>query len=172
MPSTIVIREFSATHAQGVRELFVSVNRLLAPVGQEAVFEDYINSSLKDEIDRIDQYYGDRNGQFWVALEEDKVVGMFGLESSGPNAMELRRMYVDPDYRRRGIAQMMLHQAESYCRENQKPRLDLSTSEIQSDAISFYQSVGYELVREEVANEASNKTVGGGIRRYHYKKEL
>jgi len=50
--------------------------------------------------------------------------------------------------------------------------MDLSTSELQGDALSLYRNNGYQLVREEVAIAASNKTPGGGIRRFHFTKLL
>ena len=53
------------------------------------------------------------------------------------------------------------------------PGLVLSTSELQaSAAVALYKSSGYRLVREEIAEAASNKTLGGGIRRYHFEKFL
>ena len=58
-------------------------------------FEGYITVSLKEEIDRIADYYGERYGAFWVAVGGEQLVGMFGLEPSSRDAMELRRMYVD-----------------------------------------------------------------------------
>jgi putative acetyltransferase len=97
---------------------------------------------------------------------------MFGLEASGDGAMELRRMYVDPDMRRRGIARRMLEFAEQECRRRNRFRMELSTSEVQAEALALYRNAGYELVREEVAEAASNKTVGGGICRYHFTKAL
>lgn len=81
-------------------------------------------------------------------------------------------MYVDPDVRRRGIARGMLNFAEDECRKRNRPRMNLSTSELQREALSLYQASGYQLVREELAVAASNKTLGGGIRRYHFTKEL
>lgn len=48
----------------------------------------------------------------------------------------------------------------------------LSTSELQREAVSLYRAAEYQLVREEVAVAPSNKTSGGGIRRYHFTKEL
>jgi hypothetical protein len=38
--------------------------------------------------------------------------------------------------------------------------------------LALYQNAGYELVREEIATDASNKTLGGGIRRYHFTKAV
>ena len=166
------IREFSIGDAAAVRELFVRVNRLLAPADMKDAFEIYIARSLSEEMDRVSEYYSERKGGFWVAVEGQKIVGMFGLEPSGGEAMELRRMYVDPDFRRRGIARRMLNFAELECRRRNRPRIDLSTSELQQEALAFYQNAGYGLVREELATEASNKTLGGGIRRYYFTKAL
>jgi putative acetyltransferase len=36
----------------------------------------------------------------------------------------------------------------------------------------LYRSAGYRLVREAIAGDASNKTVGGGIRRYYFEKQF
>jgi putative acetyltransferase len=97
---------------------------------------------------------------------------MFGLEQIDADAMELRRMYVDPDQRRRGIARAMLAYAEDECRRRNFKRLDLSTSELQGEALALYRNAGYVLMREEAATEASNKTVGGDIKRYYFTKPL
>jgi putative acetyltransferase len=158
--------------AAQVRDLFIRVNRLLAPPELRGQFEAYIARSLAEEIDRIDEYYRDRNGAFWVAIDGNHVVGMFGLEQIDPATMELRRMYVDPDQRRRGIARAMLSFAEGECARRGFKRLDLSTSELQGEALALYRNAGYRLLREEIAREASNKTLGGGIRRYYFTKEL
>src|SRR5438552_2298084 len=160
---TPFIRPFVAEDAVPVRELFIKVNRLLAPPPMTEAFEGYITVSLKEEIDRIADYYGERYGAFWVAVGGEQLVGMFGLEPSSRDAMELRRMYVDPAARRRGIARMMLQFAEDECRRRGRPRMDLSTSELQGEALSLYRNAGYALMHEEVAVAASNKTLGGGI---------
>jgi len=86
--------------------------------------------------------------------------------------MELRRMYVDPDLRRRGIARTMLDFAEQECRRRNRARMNLSTSELQGEALELYRNAGYERIREEVAAVGSNKSLGGGIHRYHFTKAL
>ena len=125
-----------------------------------------------EEIDRIPAYYGERDGGFWVAVSGDKVVGTFGLEHASDNTMELRRMYVDPSARRRGIARQMLKFAEEECRRRNVARLELSTAEIQQGALALYRNAGYRLLREETVEALTNKTVGGGIRRYYLEKIL
>jgi putative acetyltransferase len=171
LDSEITIRPFAESDAPAVRELFIAVNRLLAPPDLREAFEAYIARALVEEIDRITDYYGERRGGFWVALSGGRIVGTFGLERAGDGAMELRRMYVTPAERRRGIARRMLRFSEDECRRRGMVRLELSTAELQSAALALYRSAGYRLVRKEVAGEASNKTIGG-IVRCHFEKLL
>jgi putative acetyltransferase len=168
----IVIRLFQEPDAAAVRDLFVTINRQLAPPGGRDAFEAYIERSLTEEMGRIAAYYPEHDGGFWVAVREGAVVGMFGLERAAPDAMELRRMYVDPSVRRGGIARAMLDRAEAESRRFGARRLELSTSELQQAALELYRRSGYRLVREEVAEAASNKTVGGGIQRFYFEKAI
>ncbi len=164
----IEIRPFAAEDAKAVRTLFIDVNRALAPADMADAFEGYIKRSLAEEMDRVADYYAEKRGGFWVATGNG-LLGMFGLEPS-EKGMELRRMYVAPEARRRGVARLMLQRAEDECRRFGADRLDLSTSELQPAALAFYLSARYQLVHEEVAETASNKTLGGGLRRFHFVK--
>jgi len=166
------IRPFEAGDEFDVRELFVAVNRLLCPPDMRERFEAYIARSLAEEIDRIPDYYNERGGGFWVAVRERRIIGMFGLEPGTPGSVELRRMYVDPSSRRSGVASAMLRFAEDECRRLGVRRIELSTSELQAAAIAFYVRAGFQLLRTVVASEASHKTIGGGIQRYHFEKTL
>jgi putative acetyltransferase len=167
-----IIRPFEDADTVAVRELFIAVNRLLSPPHMHEAFETYIARSLAEEIDRIGAYYGERGGGFWVAVRDGNVVGMFGLEPAEAGALELRRMYVAPSVRRAGVARSMLRFAEAECRRLSAQKLVLSTSELQPAALELYQRAGYRLVQEVVAEQASNKTLGGGIRRFHFEKCL
>jgi GNAT superfamily N-acetyltransferase len=168
----ITIRPFAEEDVTPVHELFILVNRLLSPPEMRDTFESYISRSLSEEIDRIVSYYGERDGGLWVALREKKIAGMFGLERLAPDAIELRRMYVDPSVRRTGVARQMLRYAEVECRRRGIPRLELSTSELQSAALALSLGEGYVLVREQTVEASSNKTVGAGIRRCYFTKTL
>jgi len=172
LSAEITIRPFAQNDAPQVRELFIVVNRLLSPPNLRGAFEAYIERALAEEIDRITAYYQEHDGGFWVAIQLDKLVGTLGLERASPDAMELRRMYVDPGARRHGIARQMLRFAEDECRRRKIFRLELSTSELQDAAIALYGSAGYRLVRQDLAQIGSNKTVGAGLRRFYFEKPL
>ena len=124
MDVEVIIRPFAEHDTAQVRELFITVNRLLSPPDLRDAFEAHIEHALVD--DRIPAYYGERDGGFWVAVRGDKVVGTYGLERVSDEAMELRRIYVDPSARRRGIARQMLASEKSreYRGSSRRSRLD------------------------------------------------
>lgn len=165
-----LIRAFENADALAVRDLFIRVNRDLAPEPMAELFETYIARSLRDEIDQISDYYRERGGQFFVAEVATIIVGMFGLESIGGDAMELRRMYVDSSVRGRGIGRLLLAHAEENVRRRGRSRLMLSTSELQTAALSLYRSSGYAQLKEEIVEDQSNKTLGAGLCRFHFEK--
>lgn len=66
----------------------------------------------------------------------------------------------------------MLRFAEDERRRRRMRQLDLGTSELQADALAVQRDAGYLLVREKTATIAGNKTLGGGIRRFHFSKRL
>jgi putative acetyltransferase len=131
----LTIRPYEPSDHAAVRALVVDINRELAPAAMREAFEKYIARSLREEIDRIPEYYAGRGGGFFVALEGDTLVGVFGLEGLNTAAAELRRMYVRRDRRRSGIAAHMLRWAEALCRDAGCRRLTLSTSELQQAAL-------------------------------------
>ena len=169
---SVVIRRYADTDHAAVRDLFIRVNRELAPPESRAAFESYIERSLTEEVDRIADYYAAKQGAFFVAYDGDTFAGMFGLEGLGTPSAELRRMYLDQAFRGRGLARAMLELAEDTCRRAKTPVLTLSTSELQQAALAFYRRSGYRLLREETAAAQTNKTVGGNIRRYYFEKAL
>lgn len=171
--AVVTIRVYDAADHAGVVALFTRINRELAPEDLRERFEAYIAASIAEELSRIGAVFSAaKNNAFWVVTAEDQIIGMFGLESRGPDTTELRRMYLDRAYRGRGIARRMLACAESRARDLGFTTMILSTAEIQRAALAFYRKHAYRLVRTERAEAMSTKTVGGGLTRFHFEKTL
>lgn len=168
----IEIRNFRESDAKAVETLFITVNRALATPDTADRFERYIKTSLTEEINQIHAYYTQKDGRFWVAYSGSTLAGMAGVERHCADTVELRRMYVSPTARRQGIAHKLLLYVEEWCRQSKVQTLILSTSELQPAALQLYQSSGFTLVSEDVADAASHKTIGGGIRRWPYSKQM
>jgi GNAT superfamily N-acetyltransferase len=168
-----IIRAYADADYAQVTDLFIRINRELAPAEMREQFEEYVQSCIDGEMSRLrDIFSKARRNAFWVVERGDEIIGMFGIESRSIESTELRRMYLDRRHRGRGIAQRMLQCAETRARELGFAKLILSTAEVQKAAIAFYGKSGYRLVRSERADTMSTRTVGGGLTRLHFEKEL
>ena len=66
----------------------------------------------------------------------------------------------------------MLQCVETRARELGFSKMILSTAKIQEAAISFYRKSEYRVVKTELDDTMSTKTVGGGLARFHFEKPL
>src|SRR5947209_4581023 len=83
---SIVIRPYQHKDSAAVTDLFIRVNRALAPNGMEEAFESYIALALAQEISRIPDYYGGPDRGFWVAVDAaGRLLGTYGLEPAPPD---------------------------------------------------------------------------------------
>jgi putative acetyltransferase len=167
------IRVYEDADHAGVVDLFIRINRELAPPEMRERFDRYIQTSIDGEMSQLRDIFSEtRRNAFWVVEAGGEIIGIFGIECRDDETTELRRMYLDGRHRGRGIAQRMLQCAETRARELGFARLILSTSELQRAAIAFYQKSGYRLVGSERANVMSTKTIGGGLTRFYFEKVL
>lgn len=173
MQDAISIRPYRPEDQGAVLDLFVRVNHNLAPPDMQETFAEYVKRSIAAEIGNIDQYYYPTRGRgFWIATDGTRLLGNFGLEPAGDDAIEVRRMYVDFAFRGRGIARAMLAYAEDWARAQGFGKVVLSTSSLQLPALALYQSADFTLLRQEIATAANHKTVGNGILRFFLEKPL
>ena len=82
-------------------------------------------------------------GTFLVALEDDVPVACGGLRTLAPRVGEIKRMYVAPGARRRGLARRLLAELEACARELGHERLRLDTNAAQPEALQLYEATGY-----------------------------
>ena len=86
-------------------------------------------------------------GTFVIARADGRVVGCGALRKLDPESAEVKRMYVAPELRGRGVAKKILEHLEVVGRELGVHRLVLETGIYQAEAIALYQGAGFEPVR-------------------------
>jgi GNAT superfamily N-acetyltransferase len=169
----VIFRRYQATDYGAVASLWTRINRKLAPIGMEELFEQYIAMTIETELKQLLEVFSEaKRNAFWVVESANRIVGSFGIESRGVSDTELRRMYLDEDYRGLGIAQRMLDCAQTEARALGFTKMILSTAEIQKAADSFYRRNGFQHSRTEVAQTMTAKQAGGGLTRFHFEKTL
>jgi ribosomal protein S18 acetylase RimI-like enzyme len=103
-----------------------------------------IARDARDDFARI--YFRDGAG-VWLATIESNVIGCIALRPLQEIGLagEVKRLYVQPSYRGRGIAASLYQGLETYARECGYKYLYLDTTDEMVAAQRFYAALGYEL---------------------------
>jgi putative acetyltransferase len=80
-----------------------------------------------------------------VAYAGDEPVGCGAFKEYAPDAVEIKRMFVQPAHRQRGVAQAVLAELERWAAELGYASGVLETGKRQPEAIGLYQRCGYTL---------------------------
>jgi GNAT superfamily N-acetyltransferase len=128
--------------------LRLEVDRLDSEVGGalvDALLDDLRGRYGAEDPDRPDaSELAPPGGVFLVAWFDEEPVGCGGVRAHAGDVGELKRMYVTPGARRRGIARAVLTELETRARGLGYARLRLETGVRQPEAIGLYRSAGYE----------------------------
>ena len=131
----IVVAE-TRDHIRDAQKLFEEYGATLPP---ELWFEDF-----QQEIDGLPGEYGPPFGRLLLAIADDgEAAGCVGLRQWESRTAEMKRMYVRPVYRRRGIgknlALAIIREAANISYE----RVVLDTAPTMTDAIRLYEALGF-----------------------------
>ena len=80
---------------------------------------------------------------FLVSYAGDMPVGFGALRQLGPDTAEIKRMYVLPEWRGRGVSALVSAGLEDHTREWGRSVLRLETGPKQPEAVRFYEKSGY-----------------------------
>ncbi len=84
--------------------------------------------------------------QVVVAYEGAIPVACGAIKSFSDDTMEVKRMWVEPSYRGRGIASLILKELESWTVELNCKRCILETGNKQLEALALYPKNGYHII--------------------------
>ena len=85
-------------------------------------------------------------GTFVMARMDGRPVGCGAVRLLDPTTVEVKRMYVEPEMRGRGVAKQILAHLEGAGRELGARRAVLETGLYQDEAIGLYRRAGYREV--------------------------
>ena len=96
---------------------------------------------VRDDPDDVQQYLAG-NGGLWLAFVDDAPVGCVALrplKGVAPRACEVKRLYVAPDHRGQGIADLLYAALEAFARSRGFRTIYLDTTDGMQAAIHFYE---------------------------------
>ena len=89
------------------------------------------------------EHLEDGRGTFLVAREDERAVGCGAIRLLDPTTAEVKRMYVEPGRRGRGVGWAVLTSLEEAARKLGMQRLVLETGVYQEAAITLYRRAGF-----------------------------
>ena len=93
------------------------------------------------------QYNGIENlNHVVLLLDEGRPVGCGAIKEFNASCMEVKRMFVAPESRGKGVAKKILHELELWARELGYSKCVLETGKRMQDAVSLYKKCGYKII--------------------------
>lgn len=94
-----------------------------------------------------------------VFYENDIAVGCGAFREKKEDTVEIKRMFVHPDYRKKGIASSVLAALEVWAAEVHYNYTILETGKNQPEAINLYQKQGYHIIPNYPPYETMDNSV-------------
>lgn len=111
-----------------------------------ALFDEYLVDIDGDERDFFAFYNNVVLENVLVIYENEEAVGCGGFKKYDDTTAEIKRMFVHPNHRNKGIARMILTELENWASEKGFTSYILETSPKLTSAVSLYQKTGYHLI--------------------------
>jgi putative acetyltransferase len=97
------------------------------------------------DVIEIEEYYLEKKGKFWVVENQKKIVGTAAYYpiSRGLNSVEIRKMYLLPEVRGKGLGQYLLEQLEITIEAKGFQEIWIETASVLKEAVQLYEKNGY-----------------------------
>lgn len=116
------------------KTLVVELDRYLAVV----------NGDLHDFFDQFNQI--DSIKHVVIVYDGSTMVGIGAIKAYSPSALEIKRMFVTPAYRNKGVGSIILNELENWGKEMGCHQFILETGVFMEDAIALYRKNGYQVI--------------------------
>ncbi len=101
---------------------------------------------FEEELDTVQDQYGPPSGALVLVYAGSRAVGCAGVRSKGQGIAELKRMYVQPEFRGHHLGRLLLERSVSTARDLGYGKLRLDTLASMTSARRLYESFGFRII--------------------------
>jgi len=127
-----------------VRELFVEYS--------ESVRVGFCFQGFTEELAQLPGEYARPSGRLFVVLDEERAAGCGALRRLDERTCEMKRFYVRPEFRGRGLGRELIHTLIESAGEIGYLRMRLDTLPSMTAAIALYRTLGFREIPPYWAN--------------------
>jgi putative acetyltransferase len=98
------------------------------------------------DVLQVETAYWQTGGEFWVVEQAGRLVGTAGYYpiARGEQAVEIRKMYLLPEARGKGLGRFLLAQLEGAIAQKGFQQIWIETASVLAEAVKLYESSGYQ----------------------------
>ncbi len=98
------------------------------------------------DVIEVESAYLNAGGEFWVVEQNATIVGTAAYQpiARGQSAVEIRKMYLLPEVRGKGLGKYLLAQLEKAIAIKEYQEIWLETASILKEAVKLYELSGYQ----------------------------
>lgn len=122
-----------------IPEVRAMLREYVAWIGLDLAFQE-----IDDEIADLPGDYDEPTGALLVAEENHHLIGMIALRPLSGSTCEMKRLWVRPEGRGRGVAKELVAQILDQARHLNYDEIRLDTLPMMGDAQSLYESLGFQ----------------------------
>jgi GNAT superfamily N-acetyltransferase len=115
--------------------------KLNTELDKELAISDGKDHSFYAQYNKIDSIH-----HVLVAYDDEKPIACGAIKKHSEKVMEIKRMFVLPENRGKGIATLVLKELELWAMELNFNKCILETGKKQPDAINLYKKNGYKII--------------------------
>ncbi|MCC8014290.1 MAG: GNAT family N-acetyltransferase [Eubacterium sp.] len=107
--------------------------------------------SIEEQPDLLDipLFYEKNGGGFWIAVENNEVIGTFAFMNYGNGNAVLKKFFVRADWRNKKIGLALYETVISYLKENNYKQALLDTPAVAKTSHRFYEKAGFKRITNE-----------------------
>ena len=117
---------------------------------------DLCFQGFEEEVETLERMYGPPGGVFLILRAGERTAGCVALEDSGDKVCEMKRLFLRPEFRGRGLGRRCAEEIVRIAREVGYAALRLHTLPSMRAAIALYRSMGFR----EIAPYTDNPVEG------------
>lgn len=139
----MMIQQYEEGYKEEIIDLILTI--------QQQEFQIPISRKDQPDLETISDFYQSGRGNFWIALENGKVVGTISLLDIGGGLGALRKLFVHPDYRggKYKTAKRLLDELFQWARKQNFTDIYLGTTAKFLAAHRFYEKNKFALIAPE-----------------------
>jgi ribosomal protein S18 acetylase RimI-like enzyme len=101
---------------------------------------------FEEELDTVQEQYGPPSGVLVLAYADERAVGCAGVRNKGQGIAELKRMYVQPEFRGYQLGRLLLERSAEMAKDLGYEKLRLDTLASMTGARRLYESFGFGII--------------------------